>query len=95
MIDIRKREERLQLAQFLARLELTLAFGSHLLLLFLWVAKPGGPSPMLSSSGISQFAPTAAEALGVAMLTIGLAWIVRIYRADPEPGDRTWRYRRF
>ena len=22
----------------------------------------------------------------------GLSWMVRIYRADPEPGEPTWRY---
>lgn len=31
--------------------------------------------------------------LGPASYFLGLAWMIRIYLAGPEPGERTWRYR--
>ena len=33
-------------------------------------------------------------ALGGAVAVFGLGWMVRIYRANPEPDRRSWRYRR-
>lgn len=30
---------------------------------------------------------------GAAGYLIGLGWMIRIYRADPEPDEPTWRYR--
>jgi hypothetical protein len=32
--------------------------------------------------------------LGVLGIVIGLAWMIRIHRADPEPDPGSWRYRR-
>jgi protein-S-isoprenylcysteine O-methyltransferase Ste14 len=31
--------------------------------------------------------------LGVLGILLGLAWMVRIFRADPEPDSLAWRYR--
>ena len=64
------------------------------LMLFLWVGAPGGPTPMFEPSPI--FEPWYVEALtwaGAAGYLVGLGWMIRIYRANPEPGERTWRYR--
>jgi hypothetical protein len=33
-------------------------------------------------------------AFGLAGLAVGLLWMWRIVRADPEPDSRSWRYRR-
>jgi hypothetical protein len=30
---------------------------------------------------------------GVASYFVGLGWMVRIYRANPEPDTQSWRYR--
>lgn len=32
-------------------------------------------------------------ALAVVGVVVGLVWMVRIYRADPEPDQAAWRYR--
>jgi hypothetical protein len=32
-------------------------------------------------------------ALGVVGPIVGLVWMIRIYRADPEPDQHAWRYR--
>ena len=37
--------------------------------------------------------PTAFYGLGVAGVIVGLVWMVRIHRADPEPDQHAWRYR--
>jgi hypothetical protein len=51
---------------------------------FWFVASPGwmdgGPDPRWMLAGL---------AIGI----LGFAWMVRIYRADPEPDQRAWRYR--
>ena len=36
---------------------------------------------------------TALTGLGFVGLLIGCMWMVRIYRANPEPDQRSWRYR--
>ena len=32
---------------------------------------------------------------GVAAYVVGIAWMIRIYRTDPEAGESPWRYRDF
>jgi hypothetical protein len=34
-----------------------------------------------------------APGVGILGILVGLAWMVRILRADPEPDSSTWRYR--
>lgn len=41
------------------------------------------------------FQPLLVELVGIAGAVVGLAWMVRIYRADPEPAKHTWRYRAY
>jgi protein-S-isoprenylcysteine O-methyltransferase Ste14 len=51
------------------------------------------PDPM----GAPFFEPSLSEwilpGLGVLGILVGLAWMVRILRADPEPDSSAWRYR--
>ena len=74
-----------QLGRSLARVELAVAaFSGFILAPFILVARPGfmgPPDPQW---------PYAVAAVGI---LIGFAWMVRIYRADPEPDHRAWRYR--
>ena len=39
------------------------------------------------------FQPLPIELVGIAMAVLGLLWMVRIYRANPEPDQHAWRYR--
>ena len=55
---------------------------------FLFIAAPnftGGYDPR----PIGLIVP----AIGVVGLVVGLIWMVRIFRADPEPKTKGWRYR--
>ena len=40
-----------------------------------------------------QPTPVWAYALPVLGVIVGLVWMIRIYRADPEPDQHAWRYR--
>ena len=75
----------------LARLILIAAIALDVLLaLLLYVWAPGTMSPMWSEppSRLVSFIPTA---FGIALNLAGLAWMVRIVRADPEAGSSSWR----
>jgi hypothetical protein len=61
-----------------------------LAILLAWIAQPAGPEPMFGPPWYAVALPWAAA---VGYLT-GLCWMVRIYRADPEPDEPIWRYRR-
>lgn len=54
----------------------------------LFVAAPGpmGPPP-------PQWATLATLSVGAGGILAGFIWMVRIYRADPEPDPGAWRYR--
>lgn len=57
---------------------------------FLFVAAPGymgGPMTRV------PFWYDALPVLGVVGIVVGLVWMVRIHRADPEPDQHAWRYR--
>jgi hypothetical protein len=56
---------------------------------FLYVAAPRAFEPMFIGPGWDQ---TALLGIAVAGILIGFTWMVRIYRADPEPDQRAWRY---
>ena len=62
---------------------------------FVFIAMPGvfGSVSGGPSDGIWRYAGLAVAVLGLAMQLGGLAWMWRIYRADPEPDQRIWRYR--
>jgi hypothetical protein len=72
-----------------ARALIGLAIGWGLGALFLWVAQRGFMGDGLFGPGYI----TALRIAGVASYLSSLAWMVRIYRASLEPGERTWRYR--
>jgi hypothetical protein len=50
-----------------------------------------------NTMGGPSFEPSLTEwimpGLGVLGIVVGLAWMVRILRADPEPDSSAWRYR--
>lgn len=61
-----------------------------LVVLFAWVAEPGFSRGMLYEPSWYEVAMPWAGAIGY---LVGLGWMIRIYRADPEPEEPTWRYR--
>jgi hypothetical protein len=56
---------------------------------FLWIAQPGSIGPMFRN-GTAEAAIAVVAIVGV---SVGLVWMIRIYRANPEPDQRAWRYR--
>jgi hypothetical protein len=78
-------------AWLLVRLELTIAFVAPLAAGFWYVAAPGSSGGLREPSLIEQYAPWA----GVVGLIVGLVWIVRLSRSDPDAGEPEWRYRDF
>ena len=76
----------------LARAELAgAAFLGFVLAPFLYLAAPGEIAhPMF---GTPDWQKTALAGIGFAGILLGFLWMVRIYRADPEPDQRAWRYR--
>jgi hypothetical protein len=73
-----------------ARGLIVLAIVYGLVAVFAYLAQPGFMDPMF---GVRQRYEIWLPILGVASYLIGLGLMVRIYRANPEPGERTWRYR--
>src|SRR5690349_19874503 len=53
-----------------------------------WVADP---KPMFGATIPSW--PFTPPLLGVIGMIVGLAWMIRIHRANPEPDQHAWRYR--
>jgi hypothetical protein len=77
-----------QLGRELARVELTVAAAIIVMVGFLFVTAPAGTSPMFGP-------PSSDLPYGVALLglVVGFAWMIRIYRGNPEPDPDIWRYR--
>ena len=78
-----------QSGRWLARVELGVAAGTGFVVTpFLYLAAPGfmGPQP-------PAWQVIGSLVVGAAGILIGFLWMVRIYRADPEPDQRAWRYR--
>jgi hypothetical protein len=72
-----------------ARAMIVFAVLLPLAILFAWIAQPG-----FTGSGLGQpWYVTALPWIGFMGYAIGLGWMIRIYRADPEPTQQTWRYR--
>jgi len=74
----------------IARGLIGLAIGFGLATLYIVVAQPGWFDPMFMS-----WRAIALPVVAVASYFIGLGWMIRIYRARSEPGERTWRYHEF
>jgi hypothetical protein len=78
-----------RLGRSLARVELGVAAGTCFVVApFFYVASPGfmGPQP-------THWQVVGSLVVGTAGILIGFAWMIRIYRSDPEPDQRAWRYR--
>ncbi len=90
MDDLEHRLRRMEGSRFLVRAEIAIAIAAPLLVGFLYIAMPGGSSPMFPSL-VDQLLPW----VGVGGVILGFVWMVRLSRPDPEPGERTWRYRAF
>ena len=89
-IPARLSSDDVRAARRMARLLLGVAIVLPFVALLAWIAQPAGFQPLFNAS------PWWAEALpwaGATAYAIGLGWMIRIYRADPEPGDPTGRYR--
>ncbi len=72
-----------------ARAMIVFAVLLPLAILFAWIAQPG-----FTGGGLGEpWYVTALPWIGLTGYAIGLAWMIRIYRADPEPKLPTWRYR--
>jgi hypothetical protein len=64
------------------------------LMLFYLVAGPGSMGgPMFEPRYFGLTLHAATLVLGFGGMAAGLGWMIRIYRADPEPDEPTWRYR--
>ncbi len=91
MSDLEARRRRLAGARFLIRAELAIAVAAPLVVALLYLAAPGfmgeGQGPWL----VEQLLPLA----GVGGVILGLVWMIRLSRPEPEAGERTWRYRDF
>lgn len=90
MSDLERRRQRLGRAHFLIRAELAIAVAAPLVVAFLYVAAPGfmgAREPWL----LEQLLPWA----GATGVIVGLVWMIRLSRPEPEGGERTWRYRDF
>jgi hypothetical protein len=92
MDDVERRRRRLDSARFLIRAELAIALAAPLILAFLYIAAPGNiGGGMFAVPWFIDAVPWVAAA-GV---IVGVAWMIRLSRADPEAGERSWRYRDF
>ena len=93
MNDLERRQRRLDRAHFLIRAELVIAFAAPVLTGFLFVAQPG------TMGGPMFYEPPRFGWLlflvPIAGFVVGIVWMLRLSRQDPEAGERTWRYRDF
>lgn len=91
MDDFERRRRSLEGSRFLIRAELAVAFAAPIVVGFLYLASPGGGTPMFGRLWLVEVVPWA----GLIGFIVGIAWIVRLSRPDPERGERSWRYRDF
>jgi NADH:ubiquinone oxidoreductase subunit K len=63
--------------------------------LALFLAGPQTTGGMQRSSAIADIVSFLVIGCGVGGMLLGLAWIIRIYRADPEPDESSFRFRDF
>jgi len=84
--------EDIRAARLLGRQMIEAALALPLLAGLLWVATPGGPSPMFAPE--PPWYAAAVPWLAVGLYLVGLAWMVRIHRTSHlEPESSSWRYR--
>jgi hypothetical protein len=79
----------------IGRAMIGLTFGVLGVALLGFIVAPAGSSPMFATPpdllGIPAGVVTSLA--GVAGVVVGLTWMIRIYRSDPEPDQHAWRYR--
>jgi hypothetical protein len=92
MDELERRRHRLERARNLIHLELAIAVALPFVAAFLYVAAPGFTGGMFTEPSLLELALPWAAGAGV---IVGIAWMVRLSRPDPEPGERSWRYRDF
>jgi hypothetical protein len=76
-------------ARAMARVMLAISVALAIVVFVRWIAAPDPIQPMFGPPWYFDALPW----LGAAGYLVGLGWMVRIYRARPEDGERTWRYR--
>ena len=91
MDELERRQRRLRRAHMLIRAELAIAIAVPLFAAFLYVAMSRGWSPMFA--GEPPLIETLMPWAGAGLFVIGLVWMIRLSRPDPEAGERSWRYR--
>jgi hypothetical protein len=57
---------------------------------FLYLAAPATVEPFYAAPAWQE---PALAGIAIASFLFGFAWMIRIYRSDPEPDQRAWRYR--
>jgi hypothetical protein len=71
----------------IARGLILLAVAYGIATLVFWIAQPA-----FMAMFEAWYAPLL-PVVGIASYFLGLGWMIWIYRADPEPDARSWRYR--
>ena len=89
MSDLELRRRRLGRAHTLIRAELAIGVAAPLVVGFMYVAAPGFSGGWREPWLLEQLRPWA----GVGGVILGLVWMIRISKPEPEGGERTWRYR--
>jgi hypothetical protein len=79
----------------LARLIFAVAVIPLVVVAFFFVAAPNGPQGLYLEEPQPHALAVAAPVIAILGIVIGLVWMVRILRADPEPDAKSWRYRDF
>jgi hypothetical protein len=95
MDERHERQRRLDRARAQRHGLLVLGVALIVLTAFLYVAAPGFPGGRMFASEVMAMLDTLVPLAGIGGAIGGLIWMIRIHRADPEAGERTWRYRDF
>ncbi len=74
-----------------ARLILVVTLLLDGLVVALFLSQPSGIGPMFAPPPSGPSVGVVVSAVGVALHLVGLAWMVRIIRADPEEHASWWR----
>jgi hypothetical protein len=90
--DLERRQRRLRRAHVLIRFELVVAFAAPVAAGIMWMAQPGMIGPMYYEPPPFQWLLPVVAITGV---VVGIVWMLRLSRQDPEAGERSWRYRDF
>ena len=90
MDEHERRQRRLRRAHVLIRAELAIACVVPLFAGFVYIAAPNFGGGM---SGPPPLMETLVPLFAMGLFIVGMVWMIRLSRPDPEPGERTWRYR--